>query len=253
MVAMGWGVAFEDTYGQRLEALLTERYPEVPDFEVINAGVPGWNLENELAYLMAEGYKYDPDLVLLDLTIVNDIYGKNATAPNERPAIIEWMRSNTHLWPFISIQVQWIEARADGKERISVIDPPVKPDSYFPSNPESEKWSEITGLIRRMNEFAGQNQMDFMVILFPLEHQVVDPGYSTLPQEVLARDFTDSGIAYIDLLDSYREACYSNPEDPCALEDYSLFADVWMHPSRLGNQITAGEILEAISPYIPKS
>jgi hypothetical protein len=70
---MGWGAREEDTYGRQLEQLLNEHSTGDRHYEVINAGVPGWNLENALAYLQAEGLKYEPDLILLDLTIVNDI------------------------------------------------------------------------------------------------------------------------------------------------------------------------------------
>ena len=68
-VAMGWGVREENTYGQQLEALLNEQGKGDLRYEVINAGVPGWNLENDLAYLQAEGLKYEPDLILLDMNM----------------------------------------------------------------------------------------------------------------------------------------------------------------------------------------
>ena len=105
-------------------------------YEVINAGVPGWNLENALAYLQTEGLKYEPDLILLDLTTVNDIYGKSALLANDRPAAIEWLRSNTYFWPFLTVQLRWMEARNNGRERIDVIDPPTEADRYFPLDPE---------------------------------------------------------------------------------------------------------------------
>ena len=88
-VAMGWGVGEEKTYGRQLEALLNEEGTGDQHYEVINAAVPGWNLENERAYLQAEGLKYQPDLILLDVTIVNDVYGKSALLAQNRPAPIE--------------------------------------------------------------------------------------------------------------------------------------------------------------------
>nr|NIP55905.1 hypothetical protein [Phycisphaerae bacterium]NIT61440.1 hypothetical protein [Fodinibius sp.]NIV13193.1 hypothetical protein [Fodinibius sp.]NIY30020.1 hypothetical protein [Fodinibius sp.] len=75
--------------------------------QVINAGVPGWNLANELAYLQAEGLRYEPDLILLDLTLVNDIYGPSALQAQDRPAVIEWLRTNTYFWPFLTVQIRW--------------------------------------------------------------------------------------------------------------------------------------------------
>ena len=49
-------------------------------YEVINAGVPGWNLENELAYLQAEGLKYEPDLILLGYYARQRYQGQKCTA-----------------------------------------------------------------------------------------------------------------------------------------------------------------------------
>jgi hypothetical protein len=59
-VAMGWGVAEEDTYGRRLEALLNAQAAIGQRYEVINAGVPGWNLANALAYRKRMGFSTNP-------------------------------------------------------------------------------------------------------------------------------------------------------------------------------------------------
>jgi lysophospholipase L1-like esterase len=46
--------------------LFTERLESsVPRLEVINAGVPGYSLDQELLYLESEGYRYQPNLVVL--------------------------------------------------------------------------------------------------------------------------------------------------------------------------------------------
>jgi lysophospholipase L1-like esterase len=241
-VAMGWGVREEETYGRRLAQVLNEEPSASQNIEVINAGVPGWNPANELAYLQAEGLRYEPDLILLDLTIVNDIYGKSALLANQRPAIIEWLRANTHFWPFMTVQFRTIQARANGRERIDVIDPPTEPASYFPLEPAADRWDELWSSISAMQELAETNDARFVIILFPLEFQVLDEDYSILPQEVLAAKAAEAGIPVLDLLPAYRQACAEKPGGPCQLEDRYLFADVWMHPSAYGHMLTATEI-----------
>jgi hypothetical protein len=241
-VAMGWGVKAEETYGQRLEAVLNERMAPGQKYEVITAGVPGWNLANEFAYLQAEGFKYDPDLVLLDLTIVNDVYGKSALDKGDRPALIEWLRTNTHFWPFLTVNLRWLEARAEGRARIDVIDPPTKPSSYFPLDPNAEKWGEIWGWISKMSDLASENGAQFIVLLFPLEFQVVDGQFPTLPQDLLMAKASEAGIPTVDLLPAFREACQNKPGGSCYREDRYLFADVWMHPSAYGHEITTEEV-----------
>jgi lysophospholipase L1-like esterase len=244
-VAMGWGVREEDTYGRRLEALLNEQAPAGLRFEVINAGVPGWNPANELAYLQAEGLKYQPDLILLDLTTANDINGKSALLADNQPAPIKWLRTNTYFWPFLTIQLRWLEARSQGRDRIDVIDPPTNPAKYFPLDPGAERWTEVWDPVLAMHRLAKENNAQFVLILFPLEFQVLDENYPTLPQEILTAKAAEAGIPVLDLLPAFRRACRDKPGGACQLEDRYLFADVWMHPSAYGHKLTA-EQLEAV-------
>lgn len=241
-VAMGWGVREEDTYGRRLERWLNEHGAVDQRYEVINAGVPGWNLENALAYLKAEGLKYQPDLVLLDLTIVNDIKGGSALLADRQSALIKWLRANTYFWPFLTVQLRWLEARAEGHDRVDVIDPPTEPEKYFPLEPEAEQWTTVWKSVAAINELARENKARAVLILFPLEFQVLDERYPTLPQEMLAARAAEAGIPVLDLLPIFRRACQEKPGGACQLEDRYLFADVWMHPSALGHQLTADEL-----------
>lgn len=236
-IAMGWGVGMEETYGQQLEQLMNQTDAAYP-YEVINAGVPGWNPSNEAAFLEAEGLKYEPDLILLDMTIVNDIYGGSALEKQDRPALLEWLRANTYFWPFLTIQMRWIEARSQDRERIDVIDPPTEAASYFPLDPDAEQWDKIWQSIERMNALAEENGAQFGLILFPLEFQVLDEDYSTIPQEIIRERAAAADIPVLDLLPAYQQACQQKPGG-CQLEDRYLFADVWMHPSAYGHEITA--------------
>jgi lysophospholipase L1-like esterase len=65
---LGWGVAFEDTFPKRVERLYRARGI---DAEVINAGVGNYNTIMEVNYFLDEGYKYRPDVVVLNY-IPND-------------------------------------------------------------------------------------------------------------------------------------------------------------------------------------
>ena len=53
----GYGVRIEKHFTRLLEGYCTET-------EVINFGVPGYGVDQELLALKAEGFKYDPDLVI---------------------------------------------------------------------------------------------------------------------------------------------------------------------------------------------
>lgn len=242
-IAMGWGVREEETYGRQLERLLNEKSGAGNPYQVINAGVPAWNTENEWAYIRAEGLKYKPDLILLDLTIVNDIYDEDIISKlHDRPAIFEWLRMNTYFWPFLTVQLRWLEAFNKGKERIAVIDPPREASNYFPLDPEDEQWTKMWDFILEIKQLADKNKADFVLLLFPMEFQILDEKYSTLPQELFTEKADKSDMLILDLLPAFQDACQEKPGGKCQLEDHYLFADVWMHPSALGHSLTAVKI-----------
>jgi lysophospholipase L1-like esterase len=68
----GLQVPEEETFAKLLEARLNQHDPKTR-FEVINAGIIGYGTDKELAYYAHEGYKYQPDLVLLAFFTGNDI------------------------------------------------------------------------------------------------------------------------------------------------------------------------------------
>ena len=251
-IAMGWGVQVENTYGQQLEALLNEKRTDDLRYEVINAGVPGWNLDNELAYLQAEGLNYEPDLILLDMTIANDINGKSALLTGNGPGLFRWLSDHTYSWPFLQSQAAWAKARAQGRDRVDTIDPPTNPAKYFPLDPQSDRWTERWNSIMDINRLAGENNARLVLVLFPLEFQVLDENYSSLPQNFMTDKATEADIPVLDLLPAFRKACQEKPGGECQLEDRYLFADVWMHPSAYGHSVTATELEEVLAGMPPK-
>jgi hypothetical protein len=62
-------VELEQSFPQQLRQLLAQQGMNV---QVINAGVGGWGTDQELLWLREEGYKYQPDLVLLAVYPRND-------------------------------------------------------------------------------------------------------------------------------------------------------------------------------------
>jgi lysophospholipase L1-like esterase len=241
-IVMGWGVHEEDTYGRQLESILNEEGKSHLNFEVINAGVPGWSLDNALAYLQAEGLKYEPDLIVLDITIANDINGKSALLAGNDTGLFRWLSDHTYFWPFLQSQAAWAKARAQGKDRVDTINPPTNPAKYFPLDPQSDRWMERWNTILEINRLAKEKNIPLVLVLLPLEFQVLDEGYSTLPQELFVAKAAEASIPALDPLPAFRQACLEKPGGMCSLEDRYLFADVWMHPSAEGHRLVATEL-----------
>jgi lysophospholipase L1-like esterase len=65
----GYGVADGEIFTEVLEAGLRR---DGLHWEVLNAGVSGWGTDQEYLYLINEGFKYAPDVVVLAFLVFND-------------------------------------------------------------------------------------------------------------------------------------------------------------------------------------
>jgi len=72
-VAFGWGVHEHECAPRVLETLLNEENPfPGKRVEVINAAVPGWNVVEEVMFILDESARFEPDMILWVLCI-NDL------------------------------------------------------------------------------------------------------------------------------------------------------------------------------------
>lgn len=77
----GWGVGQEDTYPKVLERKLAS-VSNQNNFEIINGGVIGYSIAQELEYLKKDGLSWNPDLVVISHTF-NEGKRVNPTSPQE--------------------------------------------------------------------------------------------------------------------------------------------------------------------------
>lgn len=82
-VTFGWGVNQGETFSDRMEPRLERLTGE--QWQVINAGVNGYNTEQEAAYLRLEGFRYKPETVIV-------VYVSNDVDPVFDPNLTTWRR-----------------------------------------------------------------------------------------------------------------------------------------------------------------
>ncbi len=239
-VAFGWEVDFEQTYGKQLEFMLNE-LGGGQEFEVINAAIPTWTTVDERNFLLDAGLSYDPDLVILDFTIVNDVYGKGIDQQAQNP-FVQWLRDHTYGWSFLTTQMRFLLARRIGPEAIPVLNPPENAEAYFPVDENSATWDDVWEPISEIHQACQDYGLPLIVIAFPTAFQLNSASHPNVPQQVLYQRAMDAGIPYIDLLPTYRQICDDSEPDACEGYENILFADVWMHPNELGHRIAAEEL-----------
>lgn len=114
----GRGVAGEETYPRRLEVLLN-RGSGRRRYEVINAGVGGYGTFHEAALLRDEGWAYQPDFLVLQVTPGNDLmenlYPFKLAERSAGPAWLErakgFSRHHSHAYRFIGDRYHLLRIR----------------------------------------------------------------------------------------------------------------------------------------------
>jgi hypothetical protein len=243
-VVFGWEVRQKETYGQQLASLLNEQDDDLR-YEVINAGVPGWNLETARNFLLQEGLSYQPDLVLLEVTVVNDIYGRSP-GNTGRLGLFDWLRDNTYTWPFITTQARFLLARNKGPEAIPVLNPPKKASAYYPLDEDHQRWDLLWQQILEMQKAAQDQGVDFLLLIFPTALQFNSAEHPDVPQRVFTARAREAGIEFVDLLPIYKQECEQAAPSSCEGFENMLSADIWMHPTVLGHTLAAEKIAKLL-------
>lgn len=258
----GWRVQQAETYGKQLEQLLNGQNPAqqiveadprvcpivaegdsgvCPNYEVINAGVPGWTLEAERNFLLDQGFGYEPNAIILSITVVNDI----TTAPvlkDENPLFV-WLRDKTYSWSFLTTQARFLMARQVGPEAIPNLNPRNDAKAYYPLKLDNPIYDRVWGYVGDMYEASQARNIPFYIIVFPTAFQVNSSKHPDVAQQVLNERAALAGIPIIDLLPVYTAACAEMAAGACEGYENALFADIWMHPNPAGHLLAAQQIL----------
>jgi hypothetical protein len=112
-VTFGHGSIYEHTYPYLLEQHLKAWKPQI-DWQVWNAGVPGYNSAQELAYLQRVGPSFKPDLVVVGF-YPNDIMSNDLVAePSDSARAISggrnWVKSHFYsyeLYRRLYLELAW--------------------------------------------------------------------------------------------------------------------------------------------------
>ncbi|HEY5728815.1 MAG TPA: SGNH/GDSL hydrolase family protein [Anaerolineales bacterium] len=243
-VAFGWEVNEDETYGEILEYALNQHSYEVI-YEVINLGVPTLNLEAERNLFIQEAKSYHPDLVILEITVVNDIYGSGPNISEER-SIFSWLRDRTYFWPFLTNNIRFLLAKQFGPEAFPVLNPPQEASAYFSLDEDDEVYRRVWGYALDISDAAREMGADTIIVVFPTAFQINSSQHPDIPQKAFKHEAELAGLDLIDLLPVYGSVCEEAGRDECEGYENLLFADVWMHPNPLGHKLAADELFKLI-------
>jgi lysophospholipase L1-like esterase len=236
-IAFGYWVAEEDAFPRQLERMLSGG-GAAGRVEVLDFGVPGYNLDQELEALRAKALAYAPDAVVLAFCL-NDLEGLFSyelglvqdRADRRRSwlgRLREGFLGRSLLFSWVEYRLSEMEARRSFVRARNPIDGPLYAEAL-----ERQKAALDTqlGVLRRLLEPRG---VPGVVVVFPtLGVRFERYPYRDLHRAVVEAA-TGAGLAAVDLLD-----CYS------AYGFRDLRVDV-VHPNPLGHRVAAHAIKDAL-------
>jgi lysophospholipase L1-like esterase len=234
-IAFGYWVAERDGFPRQLEGLLRERGERV---EVLDFGVPGYNLDQEIELLRARALAFAPDLVVIafclndleglfsyELGLVQDRAQRRRTLPGR--ARDELLRR--------SLLFSWVEYRlseAEARRRFVRTKNPLEGPLY--AEAVEQQRAALAGKFAVLRELLRPHGIPALVVVFPtLGARFERYPYRELHAAVVSAA-EQSGIAALDLV-----GCFS------AYDFRDLRIDV-VHPSPLGHRVAAHAIRDAL-------
>lgn len=259
----GYGAdKIEETYPFKLENILnSQKNKNNIVYEVINAGVPGYNTAQEFYYFKDRLINFKPNLVILgfmnnDLTDLNknQVVGDLGTLINVGKSGLKipfknFLRQHSALYQYLGTNIELVKLKYKPENKSCI--------KAFPFSPTQDEWNKFTSLIISFKNICDKNNIKFLVILFPHSYQLSEnypiktskgfefsydrkyvAGKVFIQQKV--KDICrENGINYLDLYPCLKANVDKMPYSP---EDY-------VHPNGFGYYLVAKEI----SDYLYKN
>ena len=260
-IAFGNSVLWEDTFSSQLQQRLNSGKKDV---EILNFGVGGYDILQEVSLLEIRGLKYHPNLVVVAYCL-NDI--SIASTNLEQ---IEWRRSprsflyRSRLAQFVAISIEKIRLKrwlshmnqpevfhreyehqidAIGEDEVELLDL-MKNAPKYPSTTyygDRDRVGRLRFLFRRLASISRENGFRVVIMIVPL--LVGDAGtYSHhVAHRIVEMEAQRAGFDTIDLTDAFMRAGMGNLKNE--------FGDI-IHPNRRGHAIIAGLLSDYVVNHL---
>lgn len=230
-IAFGMGVKSQEKILSRvLEELLNEERGN-RRFQVINAGVPGYNTFQKYLYLIEELIHYNPDFVFLNFCL-ND--ADPIELENETQTLLTLPHNLKDYNLSLRIIINQSYLLRFIKSKILEIHPKLRNMAINKRIYEKE-WDDMKGYLLKMNELLKDMNIPFMIVLFPWQVQLANEYNSIETNKDLSFFLNKHNIDYLDLFHRLQDN-----------KDAILFFKDGVHPTEIGHRIAAEEIFRQL-------
>jgi GDSL-like lipase/acylhydrolase family protein len=189
----------------RSRRILTLDRSSVPapcrDVQVLNAGVNGYNTEQEVAFIRRTGLRYQPDVVIVGFT-PNDIMMASETKTMLRFPALRKVLEQSALCKFVAPRIKALILPSQRRAYDETL-------SKFLGRPDSAvlaRWAHVRAALLQLDELAEWDSFHLLVATFPFVSQLDRASRSAAPQELLRQLNSESGIPVLDLLPAFQQA-----------------------------------------------
>jgi hypothetical protein len=217
---LGYGVKDDDTFLHRLQTQLNAQRADQRRFEVLNAGVGGYNTRDEVLYLEHRWQALNPDLVLI-VFYVNDAYNDSAILNNgQELGIYRHKPSGLAKYSYLCDLIQQRYRAYQASQAVAAY----YNGSFFTkaeaslesSGTNKMDWTVCRAALEHAAQITRQRKVKLGLVMFP-ELYNLKQGYPFLGVHKLVRETCQRlDIPFLDLMDTFR-GCDS--------------AALWVHPS----------------------
>lgn len=251
-ITFGFGNPRAAAWPKRLEDALAARAKQgAPPIEVINLGVPGYNVEQVVAHLAAVGLPFAPDAIVYGYSL-NDPQGvsveasalgtlRRAFESRRGPA---WL-AHSKLY-LLARKIAFERTKQDALRAERPSDPAFLAAAsgdrvrYFRTlHREGESAARLQRGLDALAALAREHALPVLVVIFPLFGEEDGAGPEALADvhALVASEAERRGFAVLDLLDVYARGARALGHD--------LSLD-FMHPNPLGQRLAAAAVLDWI-------
>src|SRR5437016_3856823 len=220
-------VAFEDSFPSLLESGLRKALHR--NVEVINCAVSGWGQDDQLAYLQKYGRALEPDLILVAMTLHNDVsdnmreqfhtlaHDKLILKPVATMSVSElkvlhvkgFFASHSHLWQLL----RKVKSLREMRSVAAALDKHVM--QLIGRSEETEElkrgWKLTFELFKGIREVGKSMGAETAIMLIPLRLQLQDDDIAIeKPQQAMRTFGREANIDIIDLLPILRRWTLEN-------------------------------------------
>jgi lysophospholipase L1-like esterase len=237
-IAFGYWVEDRQGVARQLEALLGAATAGGGRVEVLNFGVPGYNLEQDIEMLRSRALAFEPDVVVV-LFCLNDLEGvfsyelglvqeRGERRRTLSGRVREWLAGWSRLAAWLEYRLTELEARQSFVRAKNPLAGPLYAQAL------AEQKRVLSGQLSVLRAVTASHGIPALVAVVP----VLGEPFERYPYRELHRAVAEAAeaesVGVVDLLD-----CYS------AYAFRDLRVDV-VHPSPLGHRVAAHAVRDAL-------